>query len=90
MPYWAISIATNTILTIAIIVRLVMARKQLKTVMGIEHALEYTSLIAIFVESASLYTITSLIYLVAFAVNSNVQNLILPLQSDFMVCDLTS
>ena len=85
VPYWSLSIAVNLLLTIAIITRLLVARKQLKAVMGEEHALEYTSLIAIFIESASLYSITSLIYVVAFAVNSNVQNLILPLQSGFMV-----
>lgn len=88
VPYWSLSIAVNLLLTIAIVIRLLIARKQLKTAMGEEYALEYTSLIAIFVESASLYSITSLIYIVAFAVNSNLQNLILPLQAGLMVCGL--
>lgn len=77
--------AVNITLTAVIVLRLVLVRKELVDVLGAEYAQQYTSLIAIVVESALLYSVTSIMYLIAFALNSNVQNLVLPFQTAMLV-----
>lgn len=85
VPYWSLSTAVNIVLTFLIVLRLLLARNQLKAVFGAEYAQNYTSLIAIIIESAAIYSVTSIIYLIAFARNSNVQNLVIPVLGQVMV-----
>ena len=85
VPYWTLSIAGNITMTILILIRLISVRSELVSVLGADYALQYTSLIAIMVESAFLYAVTSVAYLIAFALNSNVQNLILPFHTGALV-----
>ncbi|KAJ3476308.1 hypothetical protein NLI96_g11250 [Meripilus lineatus] len=84
VPYWSLSISINILLTLMIIYRLVTTRNLLISALGKEHARDYTSLIAVTIESASIYSIVSLIYIVAFARNSAVQNLCLPVLGQLM------
>lgn len=85
IPYWSISVAVNIVLTAVIVVRIVLVRKELVAVLGAEYARQYTSLIAIVIESALLYSVSSIMFLIAFAFNSNVQNLVLPFQTAMLV-----
>ena len=78
-------IAINILLTLMITYRLVTARNQLRQALGREHAQDYTSLIAITIESASIYSTVSLIYIIAFARQSDIQNLCLPPLAQLMV-----
>ncbi|KAF9447766.1 hypothetical protein P691DRAFT_730862 [Macrolepiota fuliginosa MF-IS2] len=77
IPYWAISIALTVIITACITTRLLYMRYQMRRVMAGSGS-EYISVTSMLVESAALYTVNGLIFLVSYAVNSPIQNLALP------------
>ncbi|KAL9710485.1 hypothetical protein Ac2012v2_006019 [Leucoagaricus gongylophorus] len=77
IPYWAISIALNVIITACIAARLLYMRYQMRRAL-IESGSEYISITSMMVESAAIYTANGLIFLVSYAVNSPIQNLALP------------
>ena len=56
-----------------------------KRAVGREHAATYMSIASMFIESAMPYAVTGLIFIITYAINSNVQNLVLPVLSQ-MVC----
>lgn len=60
-----------------IVVRLLWHRYTIGNTLGEKHTAMYTGLAAMFVESAALYGITGLVYLICYARNSYVQNLVL-------------
>lgn len=89
LPYFSLSISLNTLLTLLIVARLLyMSRRMGKTV-GRQHAGTYTSVASMLIESAAPYTITGLIFIITYARNSNVQNLVLPVLSQIMVRPLS-
>ncbi|KAJ7058914.1 hypothetical protein C8F01DRAFT_1232499 [Mycena amicta] len=53
-------------------------RRQIKGPLGSHHAERYFSVVAMLVESASLYSIVGLIFIITYARSSSVQNLIFP------------
>jgi len=77
IPYWAISIALNVLITACIVGRLLYMRYQMRQVIAGTGS-EYISITSMMIESAALYTANGLIFLVSYAVNSPVQNLALP------------
>ncbi|KAJ3574053.1 hypothetical protein NP233_g2024 [Leucocoprinus birnbaumii] len=77
IPYWAISIALNVIITACISIRLLYMRYQMRNAL-VGTGTEYISVTSMMVESAAIYTINGLIFLVSYAVNSPIQNLALP------------
>lgn len=79
IPYWSISIALNVILTLCIAGRLFYVRLQLRHIMGAAPMTLYVSVSAMLIESASLYSINGIIFIVSYGINSPVQNLALPL-----------
>lgn len=87
IPYWSISIALNVIITTYIAARLLYMRHRIRRVVP-DCGVEYVSLTAMLVESAALYTVNGLFFLISFAVNSPIQNLALPLLGQSQVCTL--
>lgn len=85
LPYWSLSISLNIIVTLLIVGRLMMLRRNIRAALGEEHAIKYTGVAAMLVESAALYTITSTIFIITYARNSYVQNLVLPVLCSVMV-----
>ncbi|KAF8158630.1 hypothetical protein K438DRAFT_1860886 [Mycena galopus ATCC 62051] len=79
IPYWAISIAMTVILTALIAGRLLFMRYRLNKLVGARTSTPYVTVTAMLVESAALYSINGLIFLVSYGVNSPSQNLWLPL-----------
>ncbi|XP_006455950.1 hypothetical protein AGABI2DRAFT_180778 [Agaricus bisporus var. bisporus H97] len=77
IPYWSISIALNVIITTCIASRLLYMRYQIRRA-TVGSGSEYISITSMMIESAVLYTVNGLIFLVSYAVNSPVQNLALP------------
>lgn len=75
--YYAISLGTNIVLTILITVRLLLYRRNLIKRFPAEHAKHYVSLAAIIVESAALYSVFALIFLITYAVNDPVNQIFL-------------
>jgi hypothetical protein len=76
-PYISLSIAYNIAMTLVIVGRIFYMRKQVASVLGQEYAKSYTSLASMFIESGAIYSIVGLIFIVAYAVDSDVQYLVL-------------
>ncbi|EJD46583.1 hypothetical protein AURDEDRAFT_164408 [Auricularia subglabra TFB-10046 SS5] len=74
--YWAVSIAFNILLTVAIVARLLATRRRVGR--RIATAGPYVTVSAMLVESAFLYSACGIAFLVAYGADSPVQNLILP------------
>jgi len=72
------SVALNVLVTLLIVWRLMDTRRTLKQALGAEHAKAYTSIAAMLIESAALYSGVGIIRIVAYARKSDVQNLVLP------------
>lgn len=84
IPYWAISIGLNVIITACITIRLLYMRYKIRKAMPGAGS-EYLSVTTMTVESAALYTVTGLIFLVSYGVNSPIQNLALPVLGQVQV-----
>ncbi|TFY73332.1 hypothetical protein EWM64_g10681 [Hericium alpestre] len=67
--YYAISLGVNIILTLLIMFRLFLYRRNLLKVMSGDHAQHYVSLATIIVESAALYSLFAILFLITYAVN---------------------
>lgn len=85
VPYWSLSIALNILVTLIIVYRLLSLTKQVKMALSPSHARTYTSISAMIIESAALYSITGMIFIICYARNSNVQNIVLPILGQVMV-----
>ncbi|RPD65633.1 hypothetical protein L226DRAFT_236848 [Lentinus tigrinus ALCF2SS1-7] len=82
LAYLTLSLSINVTLTLAIVSRLIYFRHRLRNlkIYGDTYLRRmYTSVVAMFVESAALYTVVAISCIVAFRMNSPVQNALLPL-----------
>lgn len=68
--YYAISLSVNIILTILITFRLLLYRHRIKESLPEEHAKHYVFLLTIIIESAALYSLFSILFLITYAVNN--------------------
>jgi len=74
--YYALSIGMNVILTILITGKLLLYRRRFKNASGAADPVNfYTSLLTIFVESAGLYTIFAICFLVTYAINNPINQI---------------
>jgi hypothetical protein len=76
LAYLVISVSTNFVYTILVAGRLLLLRKRITSTLGKEHAKIYVSIAAMVVESSALYTGFGIIYVVTYALHSDVENLI--------------
>ncbi|KZV91470.1 hypothetical protein EXIGLDRAFT_750135 [Exidia glandulosa HHB12029] len=75
--YFTISVAFNVLLTVAIVTKLLIARKRLGKYLG-DGLGTYVSVSAMLIESAALYSSIGIILVVVHGIKSPVQNLVLP------------
>ncbi|KAJ7207292.1 hypothetical protein B0H12DRAFT_1034584 [Mycena haematopus] len=68
--YYAISLSVNIILTLLIIGRLIAYRRTLLESLPAELATHYISLATVIIESAALYTIFAILFLITYAINN--------------------
>ncbi|KAK7472489.1 hypothetical protein VKT23_000604 [Stygiomarasmius scandens] len=68
----------NVILTIFIVGRLLYARYRIKSSLGSRYGQNYLSVASMLVESAALYSIWALVFLITYARGSAAQNILLP------------
>ncbi|KAF8966598.1 hypothetical protein BDZ97DRAFT_620443 [Flammula alnicola] len=73
LPYFWLSLVLNIIMTIAICARLLYFRWRVTSVLGSMHGSHYTSIAAMCVESALIYSIFALCFVVSFSLNHPVQ-----------------
>ncbi|RDB26405.1 hypothetical protein Hypma_006562 [Hypsizygus marmoreus] len=78
IAYWSLTLSLNVILTTLIVGRLWFMRRQMHSLFGKEYTRTYTSIMAMLIESASIVTVFDFIFVVSYARNSNVQNVVLP------------
>lgn len=94
IPYYTMSLSLNIIVTILIAGRLLVYRNRISRVMGKGHGADYTSLAAMVVESAAIYSTFSIMFLVPFATGSPIAQLFLqalsPVQVSEAICNLHS
>jgi len=79
LPYWAISMTLNVVVTVLIIGRLFWARKQLRETMGPSYGTMYTGVAAMLIESAVPYAIISFILIVLYGIGNTANVLFVPL-----------
>ncbi|KAF9269447.1 hypothetical protein L218DRAFT_976554 [Marasmius fiardii PR-910] len=68
--YYAISLGVNIIVTILITIRLLLYRKHSQASLSDDQSCGYLSLATIFIESAALYSVCALVFLILYAVNN--------------------
>ncbi|KAJ6631197.1 hypothetical protein B0H10DRAFT_1773766 [Mycena sp. CBHHK59/15] len=85
LPYMSISLALNILVTIAIVARLFLYRRRISNAFGIEHGSQYTSIAAMLVESAAIYSAFSILFLVPFGMNSALSQLFLQALSEIQI-----
>ena len=85
LPYLSLSLALNIILTIAIVLRLLTFRRRVVTLLGSKHGSQYTSIAAMIVESAALYSTVSFTFLVLFGIGNAVSQVFIQSLSQFQV-----
>ncbi|TFK35722.1 hypothetical protein BDQ12DRAFT_668349 [Crucibulum laeve] len=70
LAYGFITLCLNTIITIMIVGRICIYRRRISKVFGPTHCSDYTSIIAMLVESAALVAIFDLFFLISFSLHS--------------------
>lgn len=75
--YYTISLAVNILLTTLIIARLFMHRRQVLQSLPEEYGRYYVSLASIFVESAALYSVFAIVFLIMYATGSPATHILL-------------
>uniref|UniRef100_A0A0W0F5R8 Uncharacterized protein n=1 Tax=Moniliophthora roreri TaxID=221103 RepID=A0A0W0F5R8_MONRR len=83
VPYVALTISLNIIVTLLICGRLLTARNQMKAILGPEYARTYTSIAAIMVESAAPFTILGIFYVITYARHSGISFCLVQIWGDF-------
>ncbi|KZV91171.1 hypothetical protein EXIGLDRAFT_719627 [Exidia glandulosa HHB12029] len=85
LPCFSLSIALNLILTLMIVSRLLWAQRRIRHAVGPDHASGYFGIAAMVVESAALYSFSSIIFIATYSQNVNdVFSVFLPLQVHMM------
>jgi len=74
ISYYTLSIGVNIILTFLITIRLLIYRRRFKATSTEAPVQVYTSLLTIFIESAALYSVFSICYLVTYAIGNSINN----------------
>lgn len=75
--YYVISLSVNIILTILITVRLLLYRRQIIATLSSDHGKHYFSLATIIIESAAIYSLFALIFIISYAVGNPINQIFL-------------
>ena len=84
--YYAISLGVNILITILIVIRLFQYRTTVARSMPVEYAQQYLSIAAVLVESAALYSVFALCFLISYAVNNPINQVFLGIAQATQVC----
>ncbi|KAF8997019.1 hypothetical protein BDQ17DRAFT_1391962 [Cyathus striatus] len=83
--YASISLTLNMFITVMIVVRLLVYRRRLLNTLGGEHGTVYLSVTTILIESAALYAMFSLMFLIPFGLKSAFANIMLQALSEIQI-----
>jgi Zn-dependent protease len=84
--YTATSVGLNVLATIMITIRLVLHRQLILNTLPPEHATHYVSVATIVIESAALYSIFALGFMVSYAIKNPLSQIFMALASVCQVC----
>ena len=84
-PYWSLSIALNIILTSLIVGKILWMRRSVTMGLGSQHSKQYTSVVAMLIESAALYSITGIVYIICYGINTPAQQLFIVILGEAQV-----
>jgi hypothetical protein len=84
--YYVVSLSVNIMITILITIRLLMYRRIVAASLSAEYAKQYLSLAAILIESAALYSVFALIFIVTYAITNPLNQIFLGVASSAQVC----
>lgn len=85
ITYLTLSFGINLVFTVGIISRLYHIRRKYGRILGPEVARVYTSIVAMLIESASLYTVVALLAIIACARRIPMQDALLPMLGQLQV-----
>ena len=85
LAFWSFSLALNVVATLLIAGRLYYYRRRAKRTLGTSHASQYTSVIAMVIESELLYTSVLVVQLAVFALGHPVSNAIIQFEAQVQV-----
>ncbi|KAJ4485577.1 hypothetical protein J3R30DRAFT_3281599 [Lentinula aciculospora] len=83
IPYISLTISLNIIVTALICGRLLYLRTEVNKILGPSYAKMYTDIIAILVESAALFTVLGIVYVVVYARKSQTSIALVQVWGDF-------
>jgi hypothetical protein len=83
--YYIISLSVNILLTILITIRLLLYRRRARRAIQGDQGSEYFSLAAIVIESAALYSVFALIFIITYAINNPLNQIFLGVASSAQV-----
>ncbi|KAF9237212.1 hypothetical protein BU15DRAFT_88819 [Melanogaster broomeanus] len=76
LAYLALEVGLTVVYTFLVSGRLLALRQKMKAVLGKEHVHTYEAVVTMVVESAAVYTALGMIFIVSFALHSNISNLV--------------
>jgi len=85
LPYLSISLSTNIILTLMIVVRLVLHGRNVRAATGSPGGGLYKTIATMLVESSALFAVSSLLVIGSLAAKSSLSNLFVPILSQTQV-----
>lgn len=77
LAYFSVTLTLNIVVTSFVVVRLLRWRRHLGSVLGLEHMSHYSNIVAIVVESASLYSVFLIPLVISLALDSQVAGIFL-------------
>lgn len=86
--YAALSLSLNLAITLAVVARLLLYRHRIVRALGRGFGTQYTSVVAMLVESAALYAVFSLLFLIPFGLQNQLANIMLQALGEIQVCEL--
>ena len=84
-PYYAISISLNVLLTLMIVARLILHRKNIRKAMGTRAGGLYGTAATMLVESCALYAVSYILFIGPWAIGSPVSNIFFPILAETQV-----
>ena len=85
IPYFSLSVALTIISTVLITVRLMAGRQVVQRVLGTSHSTPYVSVAAMIIESAAIYSIVGIFFVVFLITGNPGQNVLNPMIGQAMV-----
>ena len=85
LPYLSLSLALNIVCTMAIVLRLLAFRYRTVAALGPKYGTQYTSIAAMIIESAAIYSAVSITFLVLFGINNSASQVFIQSLSQFQV-----